>query len=204
MSLRAVLPGLGETGLGTMNGGVRGLSIYALTNFTATSAAVASAIVTASFGIAEQAHKLRTGQITEIEFLENAELVSLDAAVSALSSFIGQAAIPIPVLGAVIGNAVGMVMYRSVRDSLSKREEQLIEKYLEYQRALDQRLDDEYQALIEQLNEGLDHYFNLLEKAFDPEPRLAFVGSISLAHEIGVSTEDLLVSEEKVSTYFLD
>ena len=43
----------GETGLGTVKGGIRGSSIYLLTNYTATPAAVASAIVTASFGVAE-------------------------------------------------------------------------------------------------------------------------------------------------------
>ena len=50
-----------ETGKGSLKGGIRGLSIYTLTNYTATPAVVASAAVTASFGIAEQFHLLRTG-----------------------------------------------------------------------------------------------------------------------------------------------
>ncbi len=47
------------TGKGTLKGGIRGASIYTLTNFTATPAAVASAMVTATFGIAEQAYQLK-------------------------------------------------------------------------------------------------------------------------------------------------
>lgn len=91
----------GESGKGTFKGGIRGASIYLLTNFTATPAAVASAITTAAFGVAEQAHLLRSGTINEAQFIENAEMLCLDASVSALSSFAGQVLIPVPVLGAV-------------------------------------------------------------------------------------------------------
>ena len=74
---------------GTLKGGIRGASIYTLTNFTATSAAVASAMVTATFGIAEQAYQLKQGNVDEQRFIENSEMLCLDASVSALSSFAG-------------------------------------------------------------------------------------------------------------------
>ena len=171
----------GDTGFGFVKGGVRGLSIYGLTNFTATSAAVASAIVTAAFGIAEQANKLRRGEIDELEFIENAELVSLEAAVSALSSFVGQALIPVPILGAVIGNTVGTVMYRAVSSSLSKREAELIERYVGEQRVLDERLAAEYQELIETLDASMSEYLGVLERAFSPDVAVALLGSVELA-----------------------
>lgn len=195
---------LGETGTGFAKGGVRGLSIYSLTNFTATSAAVASSIVTASFGIAEQAHKFRTGEIGELEFIENAELVCLEAAVSALSSFIGQALIPVPVLGAVIGNTVGNIMYKTVASSLSQREAELIECYLEDQRLLDEQIATEYQDLIEKLNESMSNYLAVLDRAFSPDVQVALLGSVELAQELGVPTEDILDTEEKTLSYFLD
>lgn len=194
----------GETGFGLVKGGVRGLTIYSLTNFTATSAAVASAIVTAAFGIAEQANKLRRGEIDELEFIENAELVSLEAAVSALSSFVGQALIPVPVLGAVIGNTVGTVMHRAVSSSLSKREAELIARYLEEQRILDTRLAAEYQELIEKLDASVSEYLAVLDRAFSPDVQIALLGSVELALEIGVASEEVLNSNEKVLAYFLD
>ena len=55
----------GDTGVGAVKGGIRGTSVYVLSNFTATPAAVANAIVTASFSIAEQAHLFRGGKIGE-------------------------------------------------------------------------------------------------------------------------------------------
>ena len=64
-------------------------------------------MVSAAFGIAEQANKLRRSEIDESEFIENSGLLSLTAAVSALSSYVGQALTAVPVLGAVIGNTIG-------------------------------------------------------------------------------------------------
>lgn len=194
----------GDTGLGAVRGGVRGLSIYSLTNFTATSAAVASSIVTAAFGIAEQANKLRRGEIDELEFIEAAELVSLEAAVSGLSSFVGQALIPVPVLGAVIGNTVGMVMYSAVSSSLSRREAELITRYLEEQRVLDEHLAADYQDLIDRLDASMADYLAVLERAFSPDVEEALLGSVELALALGVAADDVLDSEQKTLTYFLD
>ncbi|WP_130014208.1 hypothetical protein [Serinicoccus sediminis] len=193
----------GDTGFGFVKGSVRGLSIYSLTNCTATPAAVASSIVTAAFGIAEQAHRLRRGEINELGFIENAELVALEAAVSALSSFVGQALIPVPVLGAVIGNSVGIVMYKACSSSLSKREVALIERYLHEHLALDKQLAAEYQRLIDTLEASMTHYVDVLQRAFSPDIGVALLGSVELALQVGVASEDVLDSEEKILAYFL-
>lgn len=194
----------GEGGFGVAKGGVRGFSIYALTNFTATSAAVASSIVTAAFGVAEQANKLRRGEIDELEFIENAELVCLETAVSALSSCVGQALIPVPVLGAVIGNTVGIIMYMTVSSSLSQREASLIAHYVGEQRALDEQLAAEYGELIDKLDARMSDYLGLLERAFSPDLEVALLGSAELALDLGVASEEVLDSDEKVLAYFLD
>lgn len=147
---------------------------------------------------------LRRGEIDELEFIENAELVSLEAAVSALSSFVGQSLNPVPVLGAVIGNTVGIVMYTAVSTSLSKREAALIELHLDEQRVLDAQLAAEYQGLIVQLEASMSDYLVVLERAFAPEVEVALLGSVELALELGVASEEVLDSEEKVLTYFPD
>lgn len=194
----------GDTGYGLIKGGVRGHSIYSLTNYTATSAAVASSIVTAAFGIAEQANKLRRGEIGELEFIENAEIVSLEAAVSALSSFVGQAFIPVPVLGAVIGNTVGIVMYKAASSYLSKREAMLIQHYLSKQRMLDEELAAEHQDLIEKLDASMSDYFEVLERAFAPQVEVSLLGSVELALELGVTSDEVLETEDQALAYFLD
>ncbi|MDN3905790.1 hypothetical protein [Arthrobacter sp. YD2] len=192
------------SGLGVARGGVRGASVYSLTNFTATSAAVASSLVTATFGIAEQAHRLRNGELSELAFLENAEVVCLEAAIAALSSFVGQALIPVPVIGAVVGNTVGTIMYQCVSASLSRAEANLIKGYLADQRALDEELAAQYGRLVAELNEGLSNYLAVLERAFSPDFQIALLGSVELARGLGVPTEEILDSKNKTSAYFLD
>lgn len=194
---------IGETGIGFAKGGVRGASVYVLSNYTATSAATASSIVTAGFGIAEQANRFRRGEITELEFIENAEKVALEAAVSAASSLVGQALIPVPVLGALIGNTVGLVIFKSVSSALTSYEEELIANFLATQEELDTQLSESHQILIDSLNESMAAYLDLLERAFSPNIEIAFLGSIELAKEVGVSADDVLTTAEEVSEYFL-
>ena len=115
-----------------MKGSIRGASIYTLTKFTATPAAVASAMVTATFGIAEQAFQLKQGNVNEQRFIENTEMLCLDASVSALSSLAGQILIPVPVLGAVIGNTVGTMMYQIAKDNLKNMQKQYVSWMFHY------------------------------------------------------------------------
>lgn len=189
---------------GTVKGGIRGISLYGLTNFTATPAAVANAIVTASFGVADQANKYRNGKINETEFLENSELLCLDASVSALSSFAGQVIIPVPILGAIIGNAVGTMMYQIAKDNLSSKEQKIISEYLNSIGELEDSLAREYQEYVDAIASDMQLYIDLLDKAFAPDIRIAFSGSIELAKAVGVPQEEILDSYEKVASYFLD
>jgi len=195
---------VGDTGKSTLKGGVRGASIYALTNYTATPGAVASAMVTAGFGIAEQAHLFRKGQLTEQSFIENSEMLCLDASVSALSSFVGQALIPVPILGAVIGNTVGTMIYQVTKDSLSAKEQALIEEYIQSIKDFNAQLDEQYLKYVNDINESMVLYYSLLEKAFDPDVSIAFDGSIDLAKQIGVPAEEILDTKEKVMSFFMD
>ena len=115
-----------DSGISTIKGGIRGASLYSLTNYTNTPSAVANALVTSSFGIAEQVYLYKNGKVTENEFLENSELLTLDASISAISSILGQTIIPIPVIGAIIGNTVGLKMYDVAKNNFARKEQMLI------------------------------------------------------------------------------
>lgn len=192
-----------QSGVGTLKGGIRGASIYALTNYTATPAAVASALVTASFGIAQQAYLYRSGTISKEQFLINSEIVCVDVTVSAASSLVGQTLIPIPVLGAVIGNAVGMLMYQTAKEALGQKARRAIQSFVEDMHRLDMQLDEELRQLIEVYNHNLDLYFGVLEKAFAVNAKDALDGSIQLAKLVGVKETEILKSTNDVDAYFL-
>ena len=95
-------------------------------------------------------------------------------------------------------------MYRTAASALSKREAELIERYLDEQRTLDEQLTAEQQEIIQKLDAGMSDYLALLERAFSPDMQIALLGSVELARELGVPTDDILDSEEKIRAYFLD
>lgn len=196
-----------EIGLDTAKGGatgaVRGSAVYAMTNLAGTPAPVASSLVTAVFGVLSQAMLLEQGKITETEFVENSELACINASVSAVSSLVGQMLIPIPVLGALVGNAAGMILYEIGKDYLDKREQDLIGRYRSEIQQLNIKLDVQLQKLIRYLQEEFSHFSSLLDWAFDPDVNTAFLGSVQLADYVGVESDKVLRTKADIDRYFL-
>lgn len=193
-----------DTAKGTVQGGIRGGAIYAMTNFTATPAAVANAFVTASFGVAAQAYQLQQGNISAEDFIVNSEVLCLDVSVSAVASLLGQTLIPVPVLGAIIGNMAGMFMYQIAKDHLSAKEQALIANYRESFASLNKILEERYQQLMAQLKKEFAKYTSMLELAFDRDVNIAFDGSIALADYVGVAQDRVLRSKADIDNYFLN
>lgn len=192
-----------DSGMGFVKGGIRGGAVYGLNNYTATPAAVASALVTASFGIADCAYRFRGGELSEVEFIERSEIICLDASVSAFSGFVGQALIPIPVLGALLGNAVGTTVYELGKDFYSKQEAALLERYAQETRKLNEQLQKDYADCIDNLRVGMEAYIALLSKAFSPDIAVAFEGSIELAASLNVPEGEILHSKQEIDDFFL-
>lgn len=193
-----------DTAKGTVLGCIRGGAVYAMTNFTATPAAVANALVTATFGVVAQAYQLQQGNITAEDFLVNSEVLCLDASVSAVASLLGEMLIPVPILGAIIGNVAGMFMYQIAKDHLSAKEQTLISNYRESFAALNKMLEERYQKLIAQLKREFAKYASVLELAFSVDVNVAFAGSIELADYVGVPQSKILHSKSDMDTYFLN
>lgn len=75
---------------------------------------------------------------------------------------------------------------------------------MDEQRVLDEQLSAEYQQLIQRLHESMSDYLEVLERAFSPDVQVALLGSAELAQRCGVPTSEILDSEEKIRSYFLD
>jgi hypothetical protein len=192
-----------ETGKSALKGEIRGYTVYGLTNYCKTPAAVANAFCTATFGIAEQVYLLKQNKIDEEQFWENSESLCLDVTVSALSSTIGQAIIPIPVLGAIIGNTVGTIILENVKNVLSKKEYERLLKYVEELDNLKIKLEEEYQKEVTELQIELNNYLNMLMKAFNPNYELALEGSVELAIASGIKEEKILKNVDDINRYFM-
>lgn len=192
-----------DTAKGAGTGGIRGAAVYAMTNFTATPAAVANAFVTAAYGVTAQAVQLRRGQITEEEFVVNSEVLCLDVSVSAVAALMGQVMIPVPVLGAMIGNAVGMFLWQISKDYLNQKEQRLASAFKESCEELNRRLDARYQALLAELAREFEKYSSLLELAFDPDVNIAFANSVLFAQYAGVADDRILKTSADIDHYFM-
>lgn len=192
-----------DTGTGTVKGGIRGGVIYVLTNFTATPSNIASAYVTASFGIASQIRALENGKVSPEDFVINCETVCLDATVSAIASLAGELIIPVPILGAVIGNVVGSFVYEICKNQGSLYSEKLIAGYKNEMEQLNQTLDIQFLKVVMEIQKRLERFHSLEELAFDENVNIAFNGSIDLALELGVDESKILKSKDDIDNYFL-
>ena len=131
-------------------------------------------------------------------------MLCLDASVSAVAAILGQIVIPVPALGAIIGNMAGMFMYQIAKDHLSKKEQELISNYQKTFADLNKMLEERYQKLISRLKEELAKFTSVLELAFDKDVNIAFDGSVALADYVGVDAERVLRNKHDINQYFLN
>lgn len=191
-----------NTVAGTGKGAIRGSVVYVLTNFTATPAAVATSLVTATFGILTQKIQMDLKKITKEEFLINSEVLALDVTVSAISALLGQTLIPIPVLGAVIGSIAGNFVYSIMKEHFAENEVAWIkEKYREMEN-IEKYLEEKYYYLVKQLLREFKKYNSLINMAFSNDVNIAFEGSIQLARYVGVKENRILKTMKDIDNYF--
>lgn len=193
-----------QFGEGTLKGGVRGATLFVFAHYTSTPACIASAYVTAAFGICETLKQFREGSIDTETFIITCEALSLEVSISALASLAGQVLIPIPILGAIIGNVSGEVIYGICKDKCSEKEIQLIRKHNDKILINQERLDKEYSYCVRVIESELSQYKIVEELAFSEEANLACINSIRLAEMVGVSKELIIHSEDDLGHFLLD
>jgi hypothetical protein len=191
-----------NTLIGTGKGAIRGAAVYTMANYTPVPSPLASAMVTATFGVSAQARKLNRGDITKEDFVDNCEVVCLDVAISTLSSMLGEVLIPVPILGAIIGNAAGMFMYEISKTYLTSTEQKLIAKYQKDCLSFVQNLDSKYQEFICKLSDEMTHFSSLLALTFDGEMNRRFEASVALAIAAGADEGRILKNKAERDTFF--
>ena len=94
---------------GVGKGAVRGGAVYAMTNLMGIPAPIAGASVSVVFVTADAAAKYVNGDIDGAEYAETIAEGCLNATVCAAFAKIGEKIIKIPILGSLVGGAVGML-----------------------------------------------------------------------------------------------
>lgn len=103
---------------GSAKGAIRGAAVYAATNVANIPAPVATAGVTVAFGVVSDGKKLCDGEMTTPEFALKTVERSADAAVTVLSAKAGEKLIPIPIVGSLVGGAVGSFVWNVCKSEL--------------------------------------------------------------------------------------
>lgn len=191
-------------GEGSTKGAVRGISIYALTNYAYMTAPLASSFVSASYGVASLYSAYKKGEISSEEMIEQAEILCFDTTLNLIGSTVGQTLIPIPVLGAVIGSIASSIVGGIIKDQLNAQEKELIKlskaRYEENMKLLDEKLAIEIEKLVKRMM----FMWGLSRMAFDYNlnASLRFETSQRLAVAHGVCYNKILKSEKEVDDYF--
>lgn len=181
-------------------GAVSGGALYALTNCAGMSAPFAGAFVSAVKGLAPLVQDYSAGKISLDTLVDEGMFVCADVAIVGICTAIGQAAIPVPILGAVIGSIAGKVLSSCLGNKVRAARARIENRM---QTALD-RLDSSFRNKVAALEAKVERLGTLTKIAFDLERNAALLtSSVTLAREYGVCDARLLKSTSEVDAYFL-
>ena len=118
--------------------------------------------------------------------------MSVEAGLSAIGAAIGQAVIPVPVLGAVVGTAVSKSALEICKYVLGRDENDLIAKMQYEYDELVKSLDSECMKIIGVMDNYYNQLGNYIEAALSPISAVRLYGSIELCRFLKVP-ENLIV-----------
>jgi hypothetical protein len=194
-----------DTAKGAAFGGIAAGAIYALTNFASLSAPFAGSFVSAGQVIASLANELNLGAISFDQFTELSQLACMESAAAALASVLGQAVIPIPVIGAVLGTIAGRIVIDFSKKYLGKETEKLQRQMDEYYNQCLAKIDQTYRAVVSIIIAEYEKLGDLTKAAFDTGKNVALrlQASIKLAEAYEVSETDIIHDIDELDAFML-
>lgn len=183
---------------GAAVGGISAGAIYTLTNYASMGAPFASALVTATKGVASLAHSYQRGEIGLDEFTDLGLIVCAESAIVGAMTVAGQALIPVPVLGALIGSISGKFMVTVAKSLDGKARQALQARMDEFAR----RLDAIEQQVLNCILSEFAALGELTKAAFNVETnRQLLEASITLAQAHGVEDDKIIKNADDLDAF---
>lgn len=183
---------------GAAVGGISAGAIYTLTNYASMGAPFASALVTATKGVASLAHSYQRGEIGLDEFTDLGLIVCAESAIVGAMTVAGQALIPVPVLGALIGSISGKFMVTVAKNLDGKARQVLQARMDEFAR----RLDAIEQQVLNRILSEFAALGELTKAAFNVETnRQLLEASITLAQAHGVEDDKIIKNADDLDAF---
>lgn len=143
---------------------------------------------------------LESGAMPEAKYIEENTWLSLEAVFLVLTDKMSHSFVPAE--RRELTEAAGALVFQRFRSDLYEKELAAIDECLRHQADLDKNLAEQVNAYIDALNDELDEFDAMVEKAFDASDfQTAFRGSIALANSLGA--DEILRSQKDVDDYFL-
>ena len=165
---------------------------------------VPSKIIDTINALADELHNnaelLRNGIITEVKYTEDCLWAALEAMVKLLASataLMGDKRIT------DFSQAVASLAFEYGRLMLYRREQEIVNQFIISQYQLDEELEHKYTLFLAELNNQAEQFYLLVENAFVPNFRNAFLQSILLAKAAGARDEDILSCREEIDSFFM-
>ena len=189
-----------DTGKGALIGGVTGGSLYFLTNCAQMSAPMAGAMVSAVKGVAPLVEGYRNGSLSMEQLIDSSCMVFAEVGMVAAATAVGQAVIPVPLLGALIGSIAGQALASVLAKQVEGAEAAIHARLAIFRAALSSK----QQIELDQIKARFERMGDLTEAAFDVQLNADILyASASLARAYGVSQEKLLLTVEDVDRFVL-
>ena len=160
-----------------------------------------AAIKELSAAIRRNTELLHKEGIKEADYVEACLWLSLEGMIKLLSTSL---AIAIGPDLADLTASISQLAFEYGRYVLYSKEQAILKKYLENQRVLDEQLQHEYEAFLNEVQKEAENFHQLVEDAFSPNFQETLLRSAALAHAAGVKKRKILTSVSEVDDFFLE
>ena len=157
-------------------------------------------IKTIAATIRQDTELLRDGKHSEVEYVEACLWLSLEAMIKLLAcTFTAK----LPTEYKELVQSATQLAFEYGRYVMFAKEHEMLERYIQNQYALDEELQQEYEAYLEEVNIHAAKFQHLIDEAFSSNLHTALLQSAELARAAGVKEEELLTSTEDIDAFFM-
>ena len=149
----------------------------------------------------ENSKKLVSQEIDEVTYIESCLWISLEAMIKLIAAM---NLLTMDKDYADFVQALASYAFEYGRYTLYRREQELVNEFMQSQNELDKNLEKKYAAYIKDLETQANYFYTLIDNAFAPDFRSSFLHSITLAQTAGVEKNEILNSTEDIDSFFMD
>lgn len=182
-------------------GGVTSSALYLMVDCAKMSAPLAGSLVSAVKGLAPLVQAYRSGSLSLEGLIDSGCIVCSEVAIVSVATAVGQAVIPIPILGGLIGSLAGSILSSILKQEVPEASSAISARVSAYTA----ELDAQQKKILAVLEARVADLGDLTVAAFDVALNadiLAASGRLALAY--GVDRALVLNSTSEVDRYMLD